>query len=166
LTKKSTEDHLLSLQRAGKLVHYDRSLWPDETCLRRLWLHPSIEHWVMLPGKTAEQRAYFAHVRAFFSAFIGGADFDDDDMLKPLSEGKEGLWDFRITFQPQMRVAGAFLRKGEFVALAFDDRARLDKRGFGEFVGLVKRRFATLFPEHLPLMKPRPWLLQEFDDDI
>lgn len=128
MTKKSTEAHLLGLQRAGRLKHYDRSLWPDETCLRRLWLHPSIEHWLMRPGNTTQERAYFAQVRAFFSAFVGGADFNDDDLLKPLSEGKEGFWDFRITFQPQMRVAGAFLRKGEFVALAFDNRGRLEKK--------------------------------------
>jgi hypothetical protein len=166
LTKKSTEAHVLSLHRAGKLVHYDRDLWPDDTCLRRLWLHPNVQKWADTIGDTAAERSYFAQVRAFLSSFIAGADFDDDDMLKALSQGKDGLWEFRITFQPQARVLGAFLRSGEFVALSFADRVDLQKAGFGPLIRVVKSRWASMFPDHAPLIEPRISLLTEFDDDI
>jgi hypothetical protein len=166
LTKKSTEAHVLSLHRAGKLVHHDRDLWPDDTCLRRLWLHPNVQKWAETIGDTAAERNYFAQVRAFLSAFVAGADFDDDDMLKALSQGKDGLWEFRITFQPQARVLGAFLRPGEFVALSFANRADLQAAGFGPLIKVVKSRWASMFPNHTPLVEPRLRLLTEFEDDI
>ena len=165
MTKKSTEDHLKELTRFGKLSHYGKVQWPDETCVRRLWLHPSVKHWMMLEG-TASERDYYAQVRAFFSAFISGADFDDDDLLKALSGGKDGIWEFRITFQPQARVFGFFLRPGEFVALAHKDRGDLDKSGFGGSIQTVKDRAKLLFPADKPLIDTRANLLQEFYDDI
>ncbi len=166
MTIKSTEAHVLSLHKAGKLVHHDRDLWPDDTCLRRLWLHPNVQKWANSTGSTAADRRYFAQVRAFLSAFVGGSDFDDDDMLKALSHGRDGLWEFRITFQPQARVVGAFLRPGEFIALSFADRADLHAVGFGPLIGVVKSRWKSMFPSYLPLMTPRTLLLTEFDDDI
>ena len=166
MTIKSTEAHVVSLHRAGKLVHHDRTLWPDDTCLRRLWLHPNVQKWANSTGDTAAERDYFAQIRAFFSAFVGDADFDDDDMLKALSQGRDGLWEFRITFRPQARVVGAFLRPGEFVALSFADRADLQAAGFGPLIGVVKNRWKSLFPNCTPLMMPRTSLLTEFDDDI
>jgi hypothetical protein len=166
LTIKSTEAHVLDLHKAGKLVHHNRDLWPDDTCLRRLWLHPNVQKWAALVGGTAQEREYFAKVRAFLSAFVGGADFDDDDMLKALSQGNDGLWEFRVTFQPQARVVGAFLRPGEFVALSFADRGDLQKAGFGPLIRLVKSRWNSMFPNYGPLKKPRTSLLVEFDDDL
>jgi hypothetical protein len=166
LTKKSTEAHVISLHKAGKLEHHDRDLWPDDTCLRRLWLHPNVQKWANSTGKTAAERDYFAKVRAFLSAFVSGADFDDDDMLKALSQGRDGIWEFRITFQPQARVLGSFLRPGEFVAFSFADRADLQVAGFGPLIGLVKSRWKSMFPNHSPLKMPRTSLLMEFDDDI
>jgi hypothetical protein len=157
LTKKSTEAHLKALHRAGRLAHYDQTLWPDDTCLRRLWLHPTVRAWV---------KKYFAGTRAFFSTFVAGADFDDDDMLKALSEGKDGLWEFRITFQPQWRVFGGFLRNGEIVALAQAKRGDLQKSSFGPIIMLVKNRWKSLFPDQSPLLSPRNTLVQDFDDDI
>lgn len=162
----STEAHVLSLHRAGKLVHHDRPIWPDDTCLRRLWLHPNVQNWTNSTGDTAAERTYFAQVRAFFSAFVRADDFDDDDMLKALSQGRDGLWEFRITFQPQARVLGAFLRPGEFVALSFANRADLQAAGFGPLIKVVKSRWKSMFPHHKPLMRSRPILLREFDDDI
>jgi hypothetical protein len=166
LTIKSTEAHVLALHKAGRLVHYDRDLWPDDTCFRRLWLHPNVQKWANSTGDTAKERDYFAKVRAFFSQFVGGADFDDDDMLKTLSQGKHGLWEFRITFQPQARVVGGFLRPGEFVALSFADRADLDAAGFGPIIKVVRSRWDSMFPHQKPLMEPRTNLLREFEDGL
>jgi hypothetical protein len=166
LTKKSTEAHVRDLHKAGKLVHYDRDLWPDDTCVRRLWLHPNVEKWCNSTGDNAADRNYFAQIRAFFSSFVGGGDFDDDDMLKALSQGKDGLWEFRITFQPQARVIGGFLRPGEFVALSFANRSDLAAAGFGPLIGVVKNRWKSMFPDQGPLMEPRARLLMEFDDGL
>lgn len=166
MTKKSTEAHLKALHRAGRLAHYDQTLWPDDTCLRRLWLHPTVEEWLMSDGKTAAEQRWFAQARAFFRAFVAGADFDDDDMLKALSEGKDGLWEFRITFLPQWRIVGGFLRNGEFIALAQAKRDDLQKSGFGPIIKLVRGRWKSLFPDQAPLLSPRSTLLREFDDDI
>jgi hypothetical protein len=120
----------------------------------------------MADGETDAETKYFAQARAFFSSFVAGADFDDDDMLKPLSQGQDGLWEFRITFQPQARVLGGFLRNGEFIALAEAKRADLDKQGFGKTIGLVKSRWKSLFSDQRPLLNSRSTLLQEFDDDV
>ena len=167
MTKKSTEAHVLDLHRAGKLTHHDRALWPDDTCIRRLWLHPNVKKWASTPGESSAERDYFAQVRAFFSAFVAGSDFDDDDMLKALSQGKHGIWEFRITFRPQARVLGAFLRNGEFVALAHSDRGDLAKAGFGPLIKVVRDRWKALFPNHEPLKGfPRSALLEEFDGDL
>jgi hypothetical protein len=119
----------------------------------------------MAEGKTAAEKKYFADAQAFFRVFVAGADFDDDDMLKSLSQGEGGLWEFRITFHPQARVIGGFLRNGEFVALAQAKRADLGKKGFGQTIGLVKDRWRSLFSQS-PLLSPRNMLLQEFDDDV
>jgi hypothetical protein len=119
----------------------------------------------MVDGKTPAEQKYFAGTRAFFSTFVAGADFDDDDMLKALS-GKDGLWEFRITFQPQWRVFGGFLRNGEFVALAQAKRGDLQKSSFGPIIMLVKNRWKSLFPDQSPLLSPRNTLVQDFDDDI
>ncbi|QIO34658.1 hypothetical protein [Bradyrhizobium sp. 1(2017)] len=118
------------------------------------------------PGNNDSERKYFAQVRAFFSAFVAGNDFDDDDMLKALSGGQDGIWEFRITFLPQARVLGAFLRKGEFVALTFDKRSDLAARGFGPLIASTRSRWAGLFPGESPSMLSRHLLLQEFEDDI
>ena len=172
MTKKSTEAHVSieahvrNLHRAGKVVHHDRNLWPDDTCLRRLWLHQNVQKWANSAGQTPAEEKYFAQVRAFLSAFVEGADFDDDDMLKALSEGRDGIWEFRITFQPQARVLGGFLRTGEFVALSFADRADLQAAGFGPLIRVVKSRWASMFPSQGPLIKGRNELLQDFEDDL
>jgi hypothetical protein len=52
------------------------------------------------------------------------------------------------------------------VALSFADRADLQKAGFGPLIRVVKNRWASMFPDHDPLMKPRLRLLTEFEDDI
>jgi hypothetical protein len=166
LTKKSTEAHVKDLHKAGKIVHYERDLWPDDTCLRRLWMHPNVDNWVNSTGASASERRYFAQVRAFFASFVSGADFDDDDMLKTLSQGKDGLWEFRVTFQPQARVVGGFLRPGEFIALSFADRSALAAAGFGPLIKVVKDRWKLMFPTHAPLMMARADLLTEFDDGV
>ncbi|OKO87573.1 hypothetical protein AC629_13620 [Bradyrhizobium sp. NAS80.1] len=117
-------------------------------------------------GSDANERRYYAQVRAFFSAFVAGDDFDDDDMLKAMSEGRDGIWEFRITFVPQARVFGGFLRTGEFVALNFDKRSNLAARGFAPLITATKARWKALFPSESPLLSGRSLLLQEFEDDI
>ncbi|TKT73663.1 hypothetical protein YH63_020785 [Afipia massiliensis] len=166
MTNKSTEDHLSELHRTGSLVHYSPDLWPDRSCKRRLWLHPKVHAWANAPDEGAE---YGARIRAVFRSFVGGADFDDDALFKPITkgpDGKLGLWEIKIIYVPQARVFGGFLRKGEFVALSYGIRSHLASYGFQPIIDLVRQRWEDLFPDRSMLKAPRVELLGDFDGGI
>ena len=61
-------------------------------------------------------------------AFVTGGDFDDDELLWELTTNLGSWYEFRITFHPQHRILGGFLRPCEFIALAHGTRKDLDKK--------------------------------------
>ena len=116
-----------------------------EAYRRRLWLHPQVNDWVATRGETEEQRRFFADTRAFLKRFVIGADFDDDSLLKPMSQGRGGVWSMRITFQPAHRMMGGFTRPGEFVVTAYRSREQLDRESFTPTLSRAKAVWESLF---------------------
>jgi hypothetical protein len=130
-------------------------------------MHPDVESWVSQQGSTAMERKFHADVRALLKSFVAGADFDDDVFLKPLQPPSDGIWEIRITFEPQARIFGAFLRPGEFVATNWEDRKTLATRRkrFAPAVARCRSIWGSLFSNRRRLTRPRAELLEEFDDD-
>jgi hypothetical protein len=169
LTKKSIDTHVAELHAAGELVHHSKILWPDQTCLRRLWLHPNVDKWAQSDGTTRDEERYFAGVRAVFADFVRGEDFDDDAEFKAITKGpngKYGMWEIKISFFPHWRVLGGFLRMGEFVALSHGNRALLAQHGFEPLIEVVRERWEALFPIRPMLKGIRADLLGDFNGGI
>lgn len=164
MTSKSIDTHIAQLRRSNGLVLFDPALRPHESYRRRLWLHPELNEWVHRIGETRAEQRYFANVRALLRRFVTGEDFDDDDILKPLNEGYYGEWEIRITFTPQDRIFGAFLRPGEFVATNRLAREQLAKQGWVAALKRSKAIWERLFGQW-PRLKglARPDLLEDFD---
>ena len=129
MTSKSTEAIIIRRVREGALVLFEPVLVKGEAYRRRLWLHPVLADWVSTKGFGKEAR-FFDDVRAFLKSFVTGDDFDDDVKLKELKTHRGGWYEFRITFNPQTRIFGAFLGQGEFVAVLQRDRKALDRASF------------------------------------
>jgi len=146
------------------LVLFEPVLVRGEAYRRRLWLHPVLADWVNTRGVGKEVR-FFDDVRAFLKSFVTGDDFDDDVKLKELKTQSGGWYEFRITFNPQMRIFGGFLRYGEFVAVLQDDRRSLDRNSFAPSIQRTAQIWKGLFPNHPPLKDSRDLLLGEFFDD-
>ncbi len=85
LTYKSTEAHILRLERGGRLIAFELAFEVGDTHRRRLWLHPLVAQWVSHPGTGERERRYFDAVRAFLKTFVIGADFDNDAWLRKLN---------------------------------------------------------------------------------
>lgn len=164
MTFKTTEDHINGVVRSGRLKLFDPSRLPHERYRRRLWLHPDIDKWVMTEGETGNEKRYHAEIRAFFKAFVLGADFNDDDLLKALKPECLGIFEFRITFHPQERIFGSFLRVGEFVATNRKDRTALAS-GFAPHLDRCSQIWTSIFPKHSPLQHDRSSLLGDFCND-
>lgn len=164
MTSRSTELHLHRLVRQGALRLFDPPLVKGEAFRRRLWVHPELEDWVKTQGIGKDER-FFDDVRAFLKSFVTGEDFDDDVKLKPLQPLSGGWFEFRITFNPQTRIFGGFLRQGEFVAVLQQNRRELDRAGFAGSVGRAQGIWGRLFDRRRPLNDSRNFLLGEFFDD-
>lgn len=131
---------------------------------RRLWLHPALADWVDTEGH-GKQARFFDDVRAFLKSFVIGEDFDDDVKLKELNTPTGGWYEFRITFNPQTRIFGGFLRPGEFVALLQQDRKVLARDAFAPSIKRTMLIWNSLFQNLRPLNDHRDVLLEEFFDD-
>lgn len=164
LTSKSTVTMLRQRQKERSLILFDPILVRGEIRRRHLWLRPSLANWVNTQGVGKEGR-FFDDVRAFLKSFVTGEDFDDDVKLKELKTRTGGWYEFRITFNPQTRIFGGFLRQGEFVALLQQNRERLGREAFAPSVDRTIQIWNGLFPGVQPLTLPRDFLLEEYSDD-
>lgn len=165
LTWKSTEAHILSLERRGQLVPFEPGLVQGKAYRRRLWLHLALAKWVATQGLDASQQRYFEGVRALLKAFVTGGDFDDDELLWELTTNLGSWYEFRITFHPQHRILGGFLRPGEFIALAHGTRKDLDKKGFAPTISRAAKLWKSLSFGSRPLTTTRSSLLEDFHHD-
>jgi hypothetical protein len=164
LTSNTTETDVQALRRAGRIVLFEPPRLVHEGYRRRLWMHPDVANWVESKGATAAKERYHADVRAFLKKFIIGEDFDDDALLKPLKPHDEGIWEFKITFHPEDRIFGGFLRRGEFIATNRKDRAALVE-GFAQHRARCKGIWNSLCSKYPRLTeRTRKELLEEFDD--
>ncbi len=125
-------------------------------------MHPEVAKFVEAVGTTKAEERFCANVRAVCRAFVQGEDFDDDALLKSLQPKAEAIWEFKLTYEPQHRILGAFLRKGEFVATNHRDRKTL-ARGFGPSRTRVKSVWSTLFPSNPRSSGARHALLEDFE---
>jgi len=127
-------------------------------------MHPNVEKWVQSKGTSKVEERYHADVRAFLKNFVIGEGFDDDALLFPLKPQDEGIWEFRITFHPQDRIFGGFLRRGEFIVTNRKDRAAL-AHGFAPHRARCNAIWINLCPRYPRLTGyTRTELLEEFDD--
>ena len=163
MTSKSTEAHIQKRVREGALVLFEPILAPGESYCRRLWLQRGVADWVETQGIGKEER-FFDDVRAFLKSFVTGEDFDDDVKLKMLNTRTGGWYEFRITFNPQTRLFGGFLRSGEFVVVLQQDRRSLGRTSFAPAIQRAERIWKGLFPNHLPVTDRRQFLLKDFFD--
>lgn len=115
-------------ERSGLIRLFDPELRAREVFRRRLWLHAGLVDWVQARPDDQEARKFHADIRAFLKLFVIGGDFDDDFRIKPI--GRDGIWELRITFNPQHRIFGGFTQPGEFVATNVRSRRTLEKAGF------------------------------------
>ncbi|MEI6399389.1 MAG: hypothetical protein WCO71_11525, partial [Pseudomonadota bacterium] len=76
-----------------------------------------------------------------------------------------GWYEFRITFNPQTRIFGAFLGQGEFVAVLQRDRKALDRASFAPSLFRAEQIWNGLFPNLRPAKDSRDFLLGDFFDD-
>ena len=165
LTSKSTEAHIRSLARSGRLVLFEPELAPGETYRRRLWLHPALAKWVANQSHDISQQRYFEAVRAFLKTFVTGDDFDNDNVLKKLTTKFGDWYEFRVACDPHHRIIGGLLRTGEFIALAHETRRNLDDKGFAPMISRASRLWNSMSFENRPLAGERSSLLEDFDDD-
>ena len=98
MTYKSTEAHILMLERTGRLILFEPKLGPGEVVRRRLWLHPRLSEWVQSQRQDDKDQRYFDAVRSFLKAYVTGRDFDDDARLRRLKTNFGAWYEFRITF--------------------------------------------------------------------
>ena len=96
------------------------------------------------------EKRYHANVRNYLKEFVIGSDFDSDDALKPMRTDDGGIWEIKIMFEPQERIFGAFLRKGEFIATNNHGRTALahPRKGFAPHHARCRSIWASLFPDH------------------
>ena len=165
LTWKSTEAHIKTLARSGRLVHFEPELEFGDVWSRRLWLHPTVSEWVGSEGDGAKRQRYFDGVRDFLKTFVTGDDFDNDVLLKPLTTNLGAWYEFKIIFDPHHRIIGGFLRPGEFVALAHETRKNLDEKGFAPAISRASRLWNNLALGSRPLTDKRSFLLEDFHHD-
>lgn len=162
LTSESIETHIARARRSGAIMLFEPTRMPHEGYRRRLWLHPLVGKWVLGEGSGLDDQVHRADVRAFLKGFVIGEDFDDDVLLKPLKPPHEHLYSLRISFQPQYRIVGGFLRPGEFVAAAHRSRNEIGE----DWVPVrTKARsvWATLFPDHNRAPLGRRALVADFE---
>jgi hypothetical protein len=143
-------------------VLFEPRLKKHEAYRRRIWMRPEVHAWVQREGTTPAEKRYYADVRAFLKGFVIGEDFEDDALFKLLSPPNEGVFEFRVTFQPAERLFGAFVRKGEFVITNRKDRKSLGKKGFAPDRGRCRDIWASLFPNTERLTLPLAELLEDF----
>jgi hypothetical protein len=128
-------------------------------------MHPELDKWVKNTGTANAEKRYHADVRALLKSFVVGEDFDDDALLFPLSPDREGIWEIRVTFHPQDRIFGGFIRPGEFIATNRKDREALATKGFAPHRARCKAIWTSLCPKHSRLVNhARSELLKDFDD--
>jgi hypothetical protein len=126
----STEDKILSLEEAKKLVRFVPRLRGRERAVRRLSLLDTLDAWSHRDGKGIEIRAA---ARAHFSRFVIGDRVDDLIYMKRVSLRSNGgndfsheIWSVRALFEPQHRFFGAFASPDWLVLLNMQSRDFLD----------------------------------------
>jgi hypothetical protein len=98
-------------------------------------------------------------------AFVTGEDFDDDMACKLMKPHDRGIFEIKITFVPQHRLFGGFLRIGEFVALTHGTREQLSKgQGFAPKINRAQTLWQDMF-RHPPLGGSRSRLLEDFSNE-
>ena len=165
LTSKSTEAHILRLERSGRLIAFEPEFEVGDVHRRRLWLHPMVAQWVASEGSDQAGQRYFDNVRDFLTSFVAGDDFDNEAILKPLKTELGAWYEFRIYFDPHHRIIGGFLRPGEFIALAHQTRRHLDGKGFAPTISRASRLWNSFSFGSQPLTAKRSTLLEDFDHD-
>ena len=94
-----------------------------------------------------------------------GGDFEDDTLLKELTTKVGAFYEFRITFNPQHRIVGGFLRPGEFFALAHETRKNLEAKGFAPTISRASKLWNSLGFDSRPLTDQCSSLLEDFHHD-
>jgi hypothetical protein len=148
LTSASITLHIEALVRQGALVLFEPELDADQSHCRCVWLHPQVSRWINKAGLFIPGEDYYANVREFLKGFVIGHDFDDDQMLRPLTPIEEGVWEFRVQFEPKARIFGGFLEPCVFFATNYKDRNFLDLRGFAGDRQRCRAIWKGLFPDH------------------
>ena len=134
--------------KRGALSLFEPELDADQSHHRCIWLHPQVGKWISKRGLLTSGQDYYAGVREFLKGFVVGHDFDDDDVLRPLTPVTEGVWEFRVQFEPKARIFGAFLEPCVFIATNYKDRNFLDMRGFAGDRLRCRTIWDGLFPAH------------------
>ena len=104
--------------------------------------------WVSKSGLLTSGQDYHANIRQFLKGFIIGDDYDYDDMLALLKPDEEGVWEFRIQFEPKARIFGGFLEPCRFVATNYQDRNFLGARGFANDRQRCRTIWETLLKDY------------------
>jgi hypothetical protein len=124
-----------------------------------------VRDWVLYRNDVEQKdRDYRADVRMFLKRYVIGEDFDDDVKLKQLKPPSDGLYAFRVVFNPHHRILGGFVRPGEFVATAQKARSLLEQegRGWTPTRTSAKTQWEALLPNHSRLTSTRSSLLVDF----
>lgn len=168
LTLSSTDAIVDALLRLGDLRIFLPRLLPNEAEQRRIVMLPALWNWVHTNTQKPDLVVYYANIRAHLGRFVKGETIDNEDFMKELSrrekgsiEGK-GVWEFRVTFQPQRRIFGAFVAPDLFFATHWKDRGELgsNREKWRQAITRVEDEWARLFPG-------RRWLIgSRFSDYV
>jgi hypothetical protein len=152
LTKKSIEAICNALELQGSLVRFEPVMLPGESEVRRLYVAPSVQHFLSGNFNKKVDRDYYANVRSFLGRFVKGGPMQHEEDLKKVMPFGDEVWSMRIRFNPHSRLFGAFLMEDCFVACRARFRDDLGKEYGGQKKGFDKARddvvadWGKLFP--------------------
>lgn len=155
LTYMSIEEALIRLSEADRLVPLPRSAPWARQC-RATFLGSALHQQILQPDRLDIDEIRAAHLLADLQSFAEGLDVGVPGFLKPLSGGRDGVWEIRRRKpRPSLRVFGLFGRRDVLVLTHAITRNTLADRSDPAWRTEIRRaRFfwRQLLPDHAPLI--------------
>jgi hypothetical protein len=151
----SIDDVLIRLAEADRLVPLPRSVPTAERC-RAVFLGSALHQQILQPASLDIDEIRAAHLLADLQSFAEGMDVGVPGFLKPLSGGRDGVWEIRRRKpRPSLRVFALFGRRDVLVLTHAITRNALAGRSDPAWRTEIRRaRFLwrQLLPDHAPLI--------------
>jgi hypothetical protein len=151
----SINELLIRLAEADRLVPLPRSV-PRAKQWRAVFLGSALHQQILQPDRLDIDEIRAAHLLADLQSFAEGMDVGVPGFLKPLSGGRDGVWEIRRRKpRPSLRVFALFGRRDVIVLTHAITRNALAGRSDPAWRTEIRRaRFIwrQLLPDHAPLI--------------